>query len=109
MIEAKERMMNAVTGTFHNGQVTFAAPPDWHEGAAVRVELDSGYCGVGMREEDWPRDPEGIAALLAKIDALEPFLTPEEDDRWRAALKEDREQSKANFARECAEAEQLFR
>ena len=34
--------------------------------------------GVGMREEDWPTTPEGIAALIAKMDQIEPFLTPEE-------------------------------
>ena len=100
--------MIAISGTYRDGKVIFTAPPGWQEGAIVRVELDTEYVGVGMREEDWPLDPEGIAALLAKIDALEPFLTLEEDARWRAALKEDREHSKANWARECAEAEQLF-
>ena len=101
--------MIAISGTYRDGKVTLNAPADWQEGATVRVELDADYVGVGMREEDWPLDPEGIAALLAKVDVLEPFLTPEEDERWRAALKEDREHSIANCEREFAEAEKLFK
>jgi hypothetical protein len=101
--------MNAATGTFHNGQVTFTTPPDWQDGATVRVELDLDYVGVGMREEDWPTDPEGVAALLAKIDALEPFLTEEEEERWMAALEEENAHSRENFQREAEEAERLFK
>ncbi len=100
--------MLAISGTYRDGKIIFIAPPEWQEGAAVRVELVTEYVGVGMREEDWPQDPAGIAGLLEKIDALEPFLTPEEDERWRAALEEDRKQSIANCAKEFAEVEQLF-
>jgi len=101
--------MNAVTGIYHNGHVTFATPPDWQEGATVRVELESDYVGVGMREEDFPLEGERLAEWMRKADALEPFMTPEEDERWRAALKEDREHGIANLEREYAEAAQLFR
>jgi hypothetical protein len=32
---------------------------------------------LGMREEDWPTTPEGIAALLARMDQVEPgWLSP---------------------------------
>ena len=84
--------MIAISGTYRDGKVVFDAPPDWQDGASVRVELETDEVEMGMREEDWPRDPAGIAALLAKIDALEPFLTPEEEERWLAALEEDRKQ-----------------
>jgi hypothetical protein len=41
-----------------------------------------------MREEDWPTTHEGIAALLARMDQVEPgWLSPEEDAAWRGALR----------------------
>lgn len=101
--------MIAISGTYRDGKVILNAPPEWQEGATVRVELDADYVGVGMREEDWPLDPENLAEWMRKVDALEPFLTLEEDERWRAALKEDREHSIANCEREFAEAEKLFK
>ena len=78
--------MNAIKGVVKNRQIMVAVPAEWPEGGEVLIELVPVEPARWMREEDWPRDPEGIAALLVKIDALEPFLTPEEDARWRAAL-----------------------
>ena len=76
--------MIAISGTYRDGKVTLNAPADWQEGATVRVELDADYMGVGMREEDWPLDPKNLAEWMRKVDALEPFLTPEEEADWEA-------------------------
>ena len=60
---------------------------------------------LGMREEDWPTTDEGIAALLARMDQIEPgWLSPEEDDSWRRALREQKEFEKTQF---LADAEKL--
>jgi hypothetical protein len=48
------------------------------------------YVGVGIREEDWPTTPEGIAALLLKMDQVQPFLTPEEEEAWRKTRAEEK-------------------
>lgn len=51
-----------------------------------------------MREEDWPTSPEAIAALLARMDQVEPgWLSPEDDATWRATLKAQKEAEKACF------------
>ena len=53
---------------------------------------------LGMREEDWPTTPEGIEALLARMDQVEPgWLSPEDDAAWRAALRAQKELEKARF------------
>src|SRR5262249_8992542 len=47
---------------------------------------------LGMREEDWATTPDGIAALLARMDQVEPgWLSPEYDAAWRAALRAQKE------------------
>jgi HEAT repeat protein len=51
-----------------------------------------------MREEDWPTTPEGIAALLARMDQVEPgWLSPEDDAAWRATLRAQKDVEKARF------------
>jgi hypothetical protein len=50
-----------------------------------------------MREEDWPTTPEAIAALLARMEQVEPgWLSPEDDAAWRAALRAQIECSSLN-------------
>ena len=100
--------MTAILGTYRDGKVILNAPAEWQEGAAVRVELDADYVGVGMREEDWPLDPEGIAEWMRKVDALEPFLTLEEEAEWEAALEEEKQNSHQAWNKEIAEVEKLF-
>ena len=85
--------MIAISGVYRDGKVILNAPPEWQEGATVRVELDANYVGVGMREEDWPLDPEDLAEWIRKVDALEPFLTLEEEAEWEAALEEEKQNS----------------
>ena len=40
-----------------------------------------------MREEDWPDSPEAIAEWLQWYDSLAPWLSPEDEAVWRAALQ----------------------
>jgi hypothetical protein len=51
-----------------------------------------------MREEDWPTTAEGIAALLARMDQVEPgWLSPEDDKAWQADLRAQKQREKAEF------------
>ena len=85
--------MSAVTGTYRKGKVLLDSPVDWQEG--TRVEVNAPVHKVGMTEAEWPTTPEGIAELLARIDAFEPLeMTPEEQAEWHAALEESDRVSK---------------
>lgn len=95
--------MNALQGTIKNGQVVLDAPAALPDGARVEVHpIEGDRPPLGMREEDWPTTPEGIAALLARMDQVEPgWLPPEDDAAWRAALRADKELEKARFAEDA--------
>ena len=100
--------MNALQGTFRNGQIVLDSPAELPEGTRVEVlPLEVRRPMLGMREDDWPATPEGIAALLARMDQVEPgWLSPEDDAAWRAALCAQRDLEKARF---FEDAEQLRR
>lgn len=100
--------MNALQGTIKNGQIVLDAPATLPEGTRVEVlPIESIPPTHGMREEDWPATPEGIAALLARMQQVEAgWLSPEDDAAWRAALREQRESEKA---RDIEDAEKLQR
>ena len=85
--------MTSVVGTVKNGQVVLDQPGQLPEGMRVEVlPVSTAPLAVGMREEDWPTTPGGIAALLARMDQIEPgWLSPEDEAAWRAALREQRE------------------
>jgi hypothetical protein len=85
--------MNTLQGTIKNGQIILDTPANLPEGTRVEVlPIEVNQPALGMREEDWPTTPEGIAALLARMDELEPgWLAPEEDAAWRADLCLQRE------------------
>jgi hypothetical protein len=100
--------MAAIRGRYIDGKVVLDTPPDWPEGAEVSVHPVEEYVGIGMREEDWPTTPEGIAALIAEMDRIEPFLSPEEDEAWRKALAEQKARQKATWDKWTKEAGELF-
>jgi hypothetical protein len=78
--------MHAIIGEYRDGQVFLAGKADWPEHSKVRVEPVEET--IGMREEDWPTDPAGIARLLQLINSLEPLeMTPQEEAEWRAARR----------------------
>jgi hypothetical protein len=91
--------MNALQGTIKNGQIVLDAPAVLPEGTRVEVlPIEGARPTIGMREEDWPTTAEGIAALLARMDQIEPgWLSPEDDAAWRASLRAQKESEKARF------------
>ncbi len=91
--------MSALQGTIRNRQIVLDDPAELPEGTRVEVlPVEVARPTLGMREEDWPTTAEGIAALLARMDQVEPgWLAPEDDDAWRAALRAHKEIEKARF------------
>jgi hypothetical protein len=91
--------MNVLHGAVKNGQIVLDEPAELPEGSRVEVlPIEAARPKLGMREEDWPTTPAGIAALLARMDQVEPgWLSPEDDAAWRAALREQKDIEKARF------------
>ena len=89
--------MTTAVGTIKNGQVILDQPGQLPEGTRVEVlPVSAARPALGMREEDWPTTPEGMAALAARMDELEPgWLDAEDEAAWRAALREQRDRDKA--------------
>ena len=57
---------------------------------------------LAMREEDWPTSQAGITTLLARMDLVEPgWLSPDDDDAWRGALRAQKEIEKTQFFAEA--------
>ena len=102
--------MNTLQGTVKNGQIVLDAPAELPEGTRVEVlPIDGVRPTLGMREEDWPTTPEGIAALLARMDQVEPdWLSPEDDAAWRAALRAQKEIEKAQFFEDAEKLREVW-
>lgn len=86
--------MLEVTGTVTNGVVVPSTPGSLPEGARVRIVIEDSAVGlprIGIREEDWPTTPEGIAEHLRRMQEFEPVeLAPEDEARiaaWRVEMK----------------------
>jgi hypothetical protein len=84
--------MSAIRGKYTDGKVILDSAADWSDGTEVLVEPAAGGEQIGIRDEDWPATPEGIAALLARMDHVEPFeMSPDEEAdiaAWRQRVKE---------------------
>jgi hypothetical protein len=102
--------MSTVRGTYHNGQVIFDGPaPEWPDGAEVRLELVDPSADEDDPEGLLGTDPESIARWLAFLDQLQPFLSEEDEARWRQARQEQWEWEKANAEKRARQIEDLFR
>jgi hypothetical protein len=102
--------VNAIHATILDGKIIPDTPVELPNGTRVTIQpAGSEYVGVGMREEDWPTTPEGIAALVAKMDQIRPFPTPEEDAAWRQALAEQKAWEVANWDKQNKQIDELFK
>jgi hypothetical protein len=88
-----------LTATWKNGQVILDSPADWPEGCKLRVAAISEPAElIGIADNQWPHDPQGIAELLKRIDQIEAFeMTSEEDADWIAWRQKINELELANF------------
>lgn len=84
--------MSAIDATFKNGQIVPDGPPDWPEGARLRIEpVDAEQVGE-MSNGNQPETQEQIEDWLRWYHALEPLeFTPDEEANlasWRLKTKE---------------------
>ena len=102
--------MHAMQGTVSNGKIVLDDPVVLSDGTRVEVlPIEAGDAILGMREEDWPTTREGIAALLARMDAVGPsWLSPEDDAAWRAALRKEKQNENALFAEDAEKLRRMW-
>jgi hypothetical protein len=78
--------MPALSATVRNRRIEIEVPDDWPDGTPVRVTTEP-----APTDDDGPMTPEEIAAMVARMEALEPVeWTDEERAAWdaeRAARK----------------------
>ena len=99
--------MVMLKGIVRNGHITLNEPTDLPDGTEVTLlTRDADDC-IGIPDDQWPTTPEGIAQLVAEIEALEPFdMTPDEESdiaAWRQKTKE------YTIAKQAATIDGLFR
>jgi hypothetical protein len=84
--------MIMLNGTIEDGQVKLSQRADLPDGTEVVVMANGLSDTLGIPEEQWPTDPEGIARMLARMDRIEPFdMTAEEEaevEKWRERVKQ---------------------
>lgn len=90
--------MTMLKAIVKDGKIELDAPGDWPEGTKVRIEPISPSMSIGIRDEDWPDTPEGIARLLASMDRIGSLdMTAQEEAGWAAARMARKDYEKARF------------
>jgi hypothetical protein len=88
-----------ITGTWKDGQVILDEPADWPEGCKLQVApIGRPSDQIGIPDDQWPKDLQGIAELLKRVDQIEPFeMTPEEEADWLAWRRKMRKYELVGF------------
>jgi hypothetical protein len=82
---------------------------EWPDDTELLVAPIAKESSLGIRDEGWPTDAEGIARLLALIESLEPFeMSPEEEAEWNAAMEAQKECDKSNFEANAQRLKRMF-
>ena len=90
--------MIAIRAKIRDGYLVSVEPVNLPEGAELNVTADA--LGISdqeqMTELNWPRTPEGIAALLARMDSRESLSTSDEEIcQWERIRREDKQRELA--------------
>jgi hypothetical protein len=99
--------MHAIKGKYRNGQIILAENADWPEDTEVLVEPVE--TTIGMSEDQWLDTPDAIADWLRWYDSIQPpWLSPEEEAEWRAALQAQKDYEKSTFEAHAQKLQRLF-
>ena len=108
-IKARRRSRKAIHATWKNGRIVPDETADWPEGCRLLIEPLAKTQTLGIREEDWPTDAEGIAKLIARMEKIKPLeLTEQEEAVLEAARRARKEYEKANFKKRAKKIKELF-
>jgi len=98
-----------IRGRVQNAVVVLQGGRVWPDGTKVLVEPYPHDEALGLREEDWPTEPEGIAQHLAMMDQIEPLeMTTGEEAEWQAARKARKEFELAKWDEKWRKIESQF-
>jgi hypothetical protein len=102
--------MNALQGTIKNGQIILDVPDALPEGTRVEIlPINETSPTLGMREVEWPTTPEGIAALLERMEQVEPgWLSADDDAVWRTALRAQKQSDTTRFLEEAEKLQGMW-
>ena len=90
--------MEAVKGTWKNGQIVPDQPVEWPDGCRVVIEPASQEDKIGLAEDEWPTTPEARADWLNWFDTFEPVeLSPAEEADWKVWRQKVKEYTIANM------------
>jgi hypothetical protein len=84
--------MIAIRGIIQKGQVILEQPARFPDGTEVDIRPVLHKDTLGLHDDDWPTDPEGIARHLAAMEQTEPFDMTDEERAdiaaWRQKIKQ---------------------
>ncbi len=79
-------------GVIKSGQVVLPHPAAVPDGTAVTVLTHGSTGTLGIPDDQWPTDPEGIALLVERMERVEPFEMSAAEEAeiaaWRQKVKE---------------------
>lgn len=106
--------MSVVRGRVLDGRIEYDGPiPEgWSDGMEIetRLAVTSPIETWGMREDDWPTTPEGIASLLKEMESTEALsMTTDEIEAFDRAIMENRAWQKNQFDKWTTEAVESIR
>ena len=83
--------MILLKGTIQDGRVVLPHRANVPDGTDVTIVTHESGSSLGIPDHEWPTEPQAIARLVARMDAVEPFeFTPVEEGEmaaWRQAVK----------------------
>jgi hypothetical protein len=83
-----------LTATWRNGQVILDGLADWPDGSKLQVAAIAQSAElIGIPDDQWPRDPQGIADILNRMDQIEPFVMTSEEEAARLETEGERARS----------------
>jgi hypothetical protein len=99
--------MDAISGTYINGEIVLDTPPDWPEGARVVIRP------VDQVTEELPADddvsPDAIAHRLSLMDQVQPWMTPEEEAEWKKQRDRHKAEQLAMWEKWTQDVGKLFK
>ena len=99
--------MAKVPTTYRDGKVIFDTPVEWPDGTRILVALVNDR--VGIDESEWPKTPQGIQALLQRMDVVEPLsLEAGEQELIDKARASSRSFNADSWGKNASELEGLF-
>jgi hypothetical protein len=96
-------------GIIRNGQVIVDEPINLPDGSEVTITGHFNGAPLAEKDDDRPPTPQEIAAALAAMEKVEPFVwTEEERSGWEAERQARKEWEKAHFTENAEKLRRIW-